>query len=334
MKLPVVIKPSPLVLIRRIIGVEIVVSLILFFISFIANYEEIYESTPLGSAIRYDIFLVVATSVIQLIITLLIFFWWNNEEYRIKEKEIIRKRGMFFDKQNSVLLKKISEVEFKRNPLEFLLGYGTIVLHLSPLEKPMYIRSVDNAEVYANVIKDAVDDALAYHSNGLENGKASALDLILEGEHARLEMKQTFRWDGKRKITSKELEKAVMKTVAAFLNTDGGQLLIGVADNGNIFGLEDDFKSLTRKNHDGFENAFNQSFKNMLGAEFRQYVGVRFESIEDKDVCIVDVEQSPKPVFLDAGNGEEQFFIRTGNTTSALKMSEVNSYIATKWNNK
>ncbi|OHB00531.1 MAG: hypothetical protein A3E94_01900 [Candidatus Zambryskibacteria bacterium RIFCSPHIGHO2_12_FULL_44_12b] len=330
MKLPVVIKPSPLVLIRRIIEVEVVVSIILFFVSFLTNYEELYRQTPLISIFRYDIFLVVAASIMQLIITLLVFFWWNNEEYRIKEKEIIRRRGMFFDRQNSTLLKKVSEVEFKRNPLEFLLGYGTIVVHLSPGEKPMYIRSVDNAEVYANIIKDVVDQALT-RGNSYKNSKTSILDLILEGEHSRLELKQTFRWDGKRNVTSKDLEKAVMKTVAAFLNTEGGQLLIGISDNGNIHGLEDDYKSLTRKDRDGFENAFNQSMKNMIGAEFRQYVGLSFEQIEEKEVCVISVEPSPKPVFLRVNDKEEEFFIRTGNTTSPLKVSQVNSYIESHW---
>lgn len=325
MKLPVVIKPSPLVLLRRIIEVEIIVSIILFIISFITSYEELYSQTPLEAVIRYDLFLFITASVMQLIITLFVFLWWNREEYRVKEKEIIYRKGMFSDKQSSTLLRKVTEVEFKRSPVEFLLGYGTIIVHLSPGERPLHIRNIDNAEVYANIIKDVVDQALTKKT--VKETRASILDLILEGEHKELEFKQTFRWDGKRKITSKDLEKAVMKTVAAFLNTDGGTLLIGVADNGDIHGLEEDYMSLVRKDRDGFENHFNTMLKNMIGAEFRQYVQVDFEKVEDKDICVVRVEKSPKPVYMKVHNGDEEFFIRTGNTTSPLKLSEANSYI-------
>jgi predicted HTH transcriptional regulator len=156
------------------------------------------------------------------------------------------------------------------------------------------------------------------------------LDLVLEGESSKLELKQTFRWDVKLKDTNKALEKAVIKTVAAFLNSDGGNLIIGVDDSGSIYGLEDDYNSLVRKDRDGFENHFNQVIKNMIGAEFRRYIDLSFEKIEDKDVCLVSVSPSPKPVYVTV-NGDEEFFIRTGNTTSPLKVSEVNSYIETRW---
>ena len=153
---------------------------------------------------------------------------------------------------------------------------------------------------------------------------------MLEGEHSQLELKQTFRFDGKLKDVNKILEKAVMKTIAAFLNSEGGSLIIGVTDNGKMYGLEDDYSTLVRKDRDGFENHFNLIMKNMMGAEFRQYVKCSFEKIEEKDICLVEVEPSQKPVYMKA-NGDEEFFIRTGNTTSQLKISEVNSYIETHW---
>ena len=127
------------------------------------------------------------------------------------------------------------------------------------------------------------------------------------------------------------LEKAVMKTIAAFLNSDGGTLLIGVTDGGKIYGLDEDYNSLNRKDRDGFENHLNQILKNMIGAEFRQYVAVVFEAIEGKDVCVVEVQGSPKPVYVKANGDGEEFFIRTGNTTSALSLSETHSYIDSHW---
>lgn len=329
MKLPVVIKQSPLVLILRIIQVDILSALVLFALSFLANYEELYRDTPVNDFIRYDIFLVLGASIGQLFITIIVFFWWHGEEYRVKDKEIIYRSGIFFDKQYAVLHKKVSSVELKRNFLELILGYGTVIINLSPGEKPIVLKSIENAEIYANIIKEAIDHSLSRTANSLPSTPVQ--DLIIEGEHSRLELKQTFRWDTKNGVTRKDLEKAVMKTVAAFLNSDGGHLIIGVTDGGKIFGLEGDFKSLPRKNRDGFENHFNQTLKTMIGAEFRQYISVHFQEIEGKDVCLIEVQPSPKPVYLRQNNGEEEFFIRTGNSTSPLKISEVNSYIESHW---
>ncbi|TAL49471.1 hypothetical protein EPN83_00390 [Patescibacteria group bacterium] len=328
MRYPVVIRQSPLVLIRRIIGVEVGISIVLFAISFIANYEQLYRQTFIGRLIRYDIFLVIAASILQLLVTLGVFLRWHSEEYRIKEKEIVHRWGMMFNRENSIMLKNVSSVEYKRSPLEFFLNYGTIVVHTLVSERPLCIRSVENAEIYANIVKDTVD--LAIRRKPPESKKFSILDLILEGENRRLEFKQTFRWDTKRKAVNKDLERSVMKTIAAFLNSDGGNLIVGVSDNGGIAGLEDDIKTLIRKDKDGFENHFNQAFKTTIGAEFRQYVDLSFERIEEKNICLIEVVPSPKPAYVRA-NGEEEFYIRTGNTTTPLKVSEVNSYIESHW---
>jgi len=328
MKYPIVIKQSPLVLIRRIIEMEILISIFLFLASFLTNYEQLYRTFTFGRILRYDIFLFVAASVIQLLITVLVFFYWHSEEYRVKEKEIMYRRGFLVSRENSVLLKNVLSVEYKRSPLEFFLGYGTIILKLNNSNETFAIRSIDQAEIYANVIKETLYLVL---ERPLESRKKlSVLDLILEGEHRRLEFKQTFRWDLKKKVINKDLERSAMKTIAAFLNSGGGNLLIGIADNGSIYGLSDDIKTLVRKDNDGFENHFNQVFKATIGAGFREFVDVSFEKIEENEVCLVEVRGSKKPAFLRV-NGDEEFFIRTGNTTTPLKVSEVNSYIESHW---
>ncbi len=328
MKFPVVIRQSPLVLVRRIIGVEILFTFIIFGLSFITNYEELFARTVGHFLTRYDLFVFLLASAVQFFITLIVFFFWQSEEYRIKEKEVSLRGGIFSTKEKSILLKNISSVEYKRSPLEILLSYGTIVIHTNGNDKPFYIRSVETAEIYANIIKDAVDRSLSRKSDS--GKKLSILDLILEGEHTHLELKQTFRFDIKEKTVSKLLEKSVMKTITGFLNTEGGNLIIGVTDNGKIYGIEEDYQTLVRKDRDGFENHFNQILKLMIGTELRQYINLTFEKIEDKDVCLVEVEPSPKPVYIKA-NGDEEFFIRTGNTISPLKVSEVNSYIESHW---
>ena len=151
--------------------------------------------------------------------------------------------------------------------------------------------------------------------------------IIKSGEHEKLEFKTSLRWDANRNQINKDLEKAVMKTVAAFLNSNGGRLLIGVNDKGVPVGLENDFASLVKKDADGFENHFNNIFNTMIGPGLRLFVKLEFGDIYDKMVCLVDIEPSHKPVYLKTGESED-FYIRTGNVTTPLKMSEVATYIS------
>ena len=155
-------------------------------------------------------------------------------------------------------------------------------------------------------------------------------EIIKFGEREKLEFKTSLRWDVKRGAVNKELEKAVMKTIAAFLNSDGGHLLIGVDDSGEPVGLGNDIATLVRQDADGFENHFNNLFNNMIGAEFRRLVKLTFDRVNGKTVCLTEVEPSYKPVYLKIGENED-FYIRTGNATTPLKMSEVATYISSWW---
>ncbi len=155
-------------------------------------------------------------------------------------------------------------------------------------------------------------------------------DIIRAGEHEQLEFKTTFRWDVKRDQVSKDIERGVMKTITAFLNSAGGTLVIGVDDQHQIFGLESDMASLTKQNHDGFENHFNNLFVSMIGPEFRQYVKLSFHYLGDKSVSLVKVDQAHRPAYLKTEKGED-FFIRTGNATTSLRVSQVAPYISAQW---
>jgi len=164
------------------------------------------------------------------------------------------------------------------------------------------------------------------------NDEGNINEMLKSGEHEKLEFKTSFRWDTKLNQVNKDLEKTIIKTVTAFLNSEGGHLLIGVNDKGSPMGLEKDFASLERPNVDGFENHFNNLFKNMVGPEFRRLVKLTFDNVQNKTVCLIKVEPGHKPAYLKTGVGED-FYIRTGNVTTPLKMSETASYTSSWWRN-
>ena len=327
MKYPIIIKRSALALIRNIIIAELAAFLFLFFSTFLANYQKVY-SLAFNKIIRYDYFLIIATSLFQLVITLIVFLKWHNEQSEIREKEITMKKGIFSVSQNSLPLKNIESINYKQNLFERLTNCGTVVIRNSTTEKPVLFRNIENAEIISATIKSLAERAQLSESERTK--KLSVLDIILNAENRNLEFKQTFRWDVRQKIVNRSLEKAVMKSIASFLNFNGGNLIIGLADNKTVFGLEQDYKTLDKQNRDGFENHFNNIFHGALGARFREFVKLRFETLNDREVCLVEALPSDGPVYLKANNSEE-FYIRTGNSATPLTMSETADYIKSRW---
>lgn len=160
----------------------------------------------------------------------------------------------------------------------------------------------------------------------------SVEELIKREENQWLEFKSTLRHPVKRKDDKKisdKVERAVAKTVAGFMNEDGGTLLIGVKDDGEIFGLEEDYETLKKSDRDGFELKLKQILKNYLGKKHLHRYDTYFEEIESKDVCKLSAESSPKPVYLKSDNKEE-FYVRVGNETVPYSHSEAVEYIEEK----
>jgi predicted HTH transcriptional regulator len=127
-------------------------------------------------------------------------------------------------------------------------------------------------------------------------------------------------------MVNKELYVPVMKNLAAFMNSAGGVLLIGIDDDGEVLGLAKDLSTLPKSNVDGFENVFNQAFNKMIGVEFRQYIDVTFPDVRQETICMISVRPSPSPAYM-VHKGEEKFYIRAGNATQALTVSKATKYI-------
>ena len=135
--------------------------------------------------------------------------------------------------------------------------------------------------------------------------------LISNGEGTRLEFKQTMQWDTELHKRNPELLRVCVKAVCAFLNGEGGILLIGVANSGEPTGLEDDIRDFKdRNNTDGFESRFRDALVAGLDPESSHLVTISFPAVRGVQICRVDVERSPHPVFLVGKNLPEQFYIR------------------------
>lgn len=156
-----------------------------------------------------------------------------------------------------------------------------------------------------------------------DNPKRDLYDLIGRGEDAHLEFKSTMRQNLRTSKPGKEIELAWLKGVTAFLNTDGGILLLGVADDGRLLGLDADGFESDDKCRLHFKNLLNQH----LGAEYAQQVRFELYELEGLQIGAVECERSQAPVFLRAKNNEEAFLIRSGPSNIELSLSRALKYI-------
>ena len=169
-------------------------------------------------------------------------------------------------------------------------------------------------------------------SEQLKDHEGDITELLARGEGATLEFKSSARWDYRLNKINKDLEKVVVKTVAAFMNSEhDSSLLIGVDDDGQIMGLDDEYKTLGRKkDRDGYENFLMTILLDAYGKESAPFIHIIFHQIDGKDICQIAVKPSSRPVFVKDDRGEH-LFIRTGNSTRALTTREAIEYCSTRW---
>lgn len=142
-------------------------------------------------------------------------------------------------------------------------------------------------------------------------------------EDLHLEYKSTLRWDIKGESAKTGIpEKAVVKTIAGFLNSDyGGTLLIGVADDGTVCGLEADYKTFSKRGQRGDHDLFGQHLQNLLIGRLGDAAGslVTWEFHKNgKDLCRVSVEPADFPVYEGTGDDDRTFWWRYPTGTKAV----------------
>jgi hypothetical protein len=158
------------------------------------------------------------------------------------------------------------------------------------------------------------------------NGDNRLRELIRTGEMSRLEFKSSFRFDLKQQKVNKELTQVVAKTIAGFVNTEGGTLLIGVTDEAQVVGIDHDIETLSKKSLDGFELALRNAVGTFLGVDVSIEVGVQFALVDGKQVAEVTCQRHAEPVFLRDGD-QYTFYVRDGNSTRPLNVVEQHKYI-------
>jgi type I restriction enzyme R subunit len=188
----------------------------------------------------------------------------------------------------------------------------------------LYKRITDDP-AFGEVVKSYLfDQYIRTHRN--------AEELIKQGESKTLEFKSSLRWNLREdKKDDEVITHAVLKTISAFLNTEGGDLLIGVADDRSIVGVDID----RFENDDKFMLHLSQCVRNGLGDRAGTCIDPRIQMASGKAICVVACQRSPEPISLKwkktEKNPDGDFFVRSGPGTVRLEPESASEYIRTRF---
>ena len=200
-----------------------------------------------------------------------------------------------------------------------------------------WLWEIENYEDFLSARRSLLAENLNKYLNDLavekedDYGSATLEEMIAEGESEELEFKSSLRWDYKQGVINKKLEDVIIKTVAAFANSDGGTLLIGVDDDGQVLGLENDYSSLN-----GDKDRFELHLRNLLNRSISESfvaskLTVNFPILYDNEICQIDIKATDSPIIMDvkdkSGQSAEYFYVRSGNSSQSIPMSQLQQYL-------
>ena len=219
-------------------------------------------------------------------------------------------------------------------PSEYLLKYWSRLL-LKEREKQAYWHALPDGweqmeyQTFLAARRSGIAKVIADGYRHLTLGELVAVEedtfetRISRGEGMRTEFKATLRVNIHTGQSDPKMEHAVLKTLVAFLNSRaGGTLFVGVKDDGEAIGLEQDrFPS-----EDKMALHLDNLIKDRIGAAAFSCIRPTFTEVGGKRVLAIECAASSKPVFLKTAAGEE-FFIRAGASSPALPASHTHEYI-------
>jgi uncharacterized repeat protein (TIGR03833 family) len=178
--------------------------------------------------------------------------------------------------------------------------------------------------------------------------------LLKKGESYKLEFKSDALWSLNK--TEQEIKESksydlhtfrhkaskviIAKSIAALLNSEGGNLIIGIKEKRDekgeieIIGIEEDLKKLKSQGKNDDKDSYKRMiiddiirayFPQKIYNHLKDYINIEFEEIEGKTLCILKVKRSELRVFLNL-EGKKMFMIRTETESRHLENEELVDY--------
>lgn len=203
--------------------------------------------------------------------------------------------------------------------LQRMYGWHGLPDGWEALEYPDFL--MKRRELIAGIIKDGFA-RLSGEAPADDQAAPSLEEIVGNGETSRVEFKATLRTNLHTGLIDPKMELAVLRTLAGFLNTTGGTLIIGVSDDGVPVGLSvDGFQ-----NEDKMQLHLANLINGRIGPQFMMYMHPRFDDYQGKRVIAVECSPSKAEVYVKDG-GADRFYIRTGVSTSELTNAQTQQFI-------
>lgn len=166
-----------------------------------------------------------------------------------------------------------------------------------------------------------------------DNNEARVRTVIAAGESKVVEFKSTGRNNTYTNQVDSAIEWAVVRSIAGFMNANGGTLIVGVNDDGDAVGVEQDYDTFRKKDRDGWELWLTGLVAHSLGKAAATDIEVHFTELNGHDVFRIEVGPAVEPVFAKALKGEdrEYFFVRINNSTQELSGQAGHTYRKRRW---
>jgi hypothetical protein len=205
-------------------------------------------------------------------------------------------------------------------------------LKLITLKVSSFEESLARNPISSNHVLDQIDKVLDAVGELADTDRIRSL--LREGESKSVEFKETFSLDVRKQTKEKDIRASSIKTIAAFLNSDGGVLLIGVNDAGVITGLDTEIEKFHKadnihKSRDKFLLDFKNALKHQIGEQFYTFINHRFVNVDSQIVLFVECQASPMAVYVD----NKDFFVRTNPSTDQLEGPKLVAYIQNHFKN-
>ena len=153
---------------------------------------------------------------------------------------------------------------------------------------------------------------------------------ILAGvETSHIEYKSSAYYSYMEGVPEKVILDQSLKAIAGFLNAGGGTLAIGVADDGEILGIQPDL-DLKKIDTDRYVNALTSAIGAKMGTLAATLVSVKVQRFgeDDKEICLVEVQGAPDPIY---SGKERTFYVRVNNSTRKIAGPDLVGYVLKRW---
>lgn len=247
--------------------------------------------------------------------------WSSRNDYLVNLIEL----GSKNDKDYFIVKSKLNDWIGKYDTMKFLHYQLQKLEQLYYSNKIQSLTFVEARRLYLN--KGNTSKINSYNN-------LSVQEIINLDEGNEVEFKSSLRYCLREKKSMDYVEHSLFKNIAAFLNTNGGVILVGVEDNRNVIGLDATdyltFKKVDKK--DEFLKHYDNLFGKLLGNGCNTLVEISIEDVKGKKVAKINIKKkASEPVFLNSKGNDDEFYIRRSASSIKLTAKEMLSYAKEHW---